>query len=221
MRKDCHGHHGLWAAHSTNVLITSFDIRAQFWHDLTLGGGVAGSAHLSRAGGQAGSGSAAAALLPGHAPTTRSPSPLPIMPHQADVFASECVVSNGKGLNVNGDMHRGAVNHCLWTNLDLGKGSRPFDSGGAKTRGSHAARGNVWWGLSASRRASTAAWALPQCDYGPLLTWVGNFSPVGACPAQRWLVEARRGLSPPNLHVAMVNSRVARLGAQARKPLLA
>lgn len=91
MRADCHGHHGLWAAHATNVLITAWDIRAQFWHDLTL-----------------------------------------------DVFASECVVSNGRGLNVNLDMHRGAVNHCLWTNIDLGRGARPFDSGGNVMRGAHA-----------------------------------------------------------------------------------
>lgn len=77
----------------------------------------------------------------------------------------------------------------------------------------------MWWGLSASRRASTAAFALPKCDYGPLLTWVGNVGPAGACRAQQWAVEARRVVAPANLHQAMVNSRVARLGAQARKPL--
>lgn len=34
--KDVHGHHGLWAALSSNVLITRFDIRTRYIHDLTL-----------------------------------------------------------------------------------------------------------------------------------------------------------------------------------------
>ena len=87
------------------------------------------------------------------------------------------------------------------------------------SRGSHAARGSVWWNLLATRRGSTAAFALPKCDYGPLLTFVGNVGPANACPAEQWAVQAVRAVAPPNLHTAMVNSRQARLGAQARKPL--
>lgn len=65
-----------------------------------------------------------------------------------DVYAQECVVSSGSGQSLAMDMHRGGVVNNLWTNLDLGLGSRPFESGGGTSRGAHAGglEGQAGWG---------------------------------------------------------------------------
>ena len=78
------------------------------------------------------------------------------------------VFVNGSGLDLNLDHHRGAPFGNLFTNLDLGKGTRPFASSGAHGRGAHSGGYNVYWNL-----LSRDCWALPFDDFGHHLTFAG------------------------------------------------
>ncbi|PSC76403.1 Zinc finger CCCH domain-containing 64 [Micractinium conductrix] len=91
-----------------------------------------------------------------------------------DVWAQECAFTNVKGINTNLDMHRGGVHNNLWSNIELGRGTRPFASSGDSSRGAHAASNNTYWNIHV---ASGAALRLPECDFGPLLTFVGRLGP--------------------------------------------
>lgn len=70
----------------------------------------------------------------------------------------------------------------LFSNVDMGAGTRPFASGGAENRGAHSGANNTFWNLYGDKQL-----ALPPCDYGPLLTFVGDFGAVKGEPwAQHW-----------------------------------
>lgn len=71
-----------------------------------------------------------------------------------DVYAQECVVSNGSGLSLTMDMHRGGIFNNLWTNIDLGLGSRPLQSGGSAVRGAHAGVAGASPGREGARATS-------------------------------------------------------------------
>lgn len=68
----------------------------------------------------------------------------------------------------------------LFSNINFGAGTRPFASGGAGGRGAHSGANNTFWNLYASRQL-----ALPDCSYGPMLTFVGNFGAVKGARPQR------------------------------------
>lgn len=130
---------------------------------------------------------------------------------------------------------RAGPHHNLWSNLDLGKGSRPYASSGSAVRGAHAARLNTWWNIHASS-ASKPTLALPECGYGALANFIGAYAaPPGAAAAPRnvlfpgwcaaaplgWYVElpagGARAFSPPDLHQAMFFTRWQRLAATAKR----
>lgn len=89
--------------------------------------------------------------------------------------ASMNVVADSAGWNLNLDHHRTAPSLNLFTNLNMGVGTRPFASGGRSDRGAHSGRGNVYWGLHTK---SGRPMGLPDCGFGPMLNFVGPF--VGA-----------------------------------------
>ncbi|KAL4422481.1 hypothetical protein ABPG75_008678 [Micractinium tetrahymenae] len=93
------------------------------------------------------------------------------------IFSELCVFSNGKGVDVNIDSHRGGTHHNLLSNINVGRGTRPFQSGGAQYRGAHSGANVTWWNL---QRADGGAIALPPCDYGPLLLFAGSWLPPSA-----------------------------------------
>lgn len=124
--------------------------------------------------------------------------------------------------------------HNLWTNLDVGKGTRPFASSGNASRGAHAARLNTWWNIYSSL-ASAPALKLPECGYGVLENFIGAFgAPLGAAPAGQnvrypgwcggaplsWVVElssnGAKQFSPADLYSAMLATRSQRLAAVKR-----
>ncbi|KAL4433787.1 hypothetical protein ABPG75_000228 [Micractinium tetrahymenae] len=95
-----------------------------------------------------------------------------------DVFSQECVYNNGRGKDMSLDMHRSAIHNNLWSNIDVGEGTRPFSSSGQTVRGAHAAANNTWWNIYSS--AGTDLY-LPDCDFGPLLNFVGQYGPPQDC----------------------------------------
>lgn len=68
----------------------------------------------------------------------------------------------------------GPHNH-LFSDLDMGFGTRPFKSGGDKPRGAYAGANNTFWNLRASLPAANPPLLqLPECDFGPLLNFIGR-----------------------------------------------
>ncbi|KAL4458886.1 hypothetical protein ABPG75_013751 [Micractinium tetrahymenae] len=181
------GHHGIWAAGTTNSLFTRFYVADRYWHDITLA-----------------------------------------------IFAENTVFSNGGGLDMNIDLHRGGPHNNLLSNLNTGLGQRPFMSGGYDGRGSHSAANNTFWNVFAA--SASQLLALPPCDFGPQQALAGGaYGPPGDgssdsgggdrrrlmaadgraavawCVGQGWWVElAARGskMQPADLHDAMVARRL-------------
>lgn len=103
-----------------------------------------------------------------------------------DNYAFGTVFSDGKGVDLNMDHHGHGPYGSLFTRLDLGAGTRPWDSGGkGATRMPHSAARSAYWNITANRDIP-----LPPSDYGPVLTFVGvrGSAAGGGVPAD-WSVE--------------------------------
>jgi hypothetical protein len=98
-----------------------------------------------------------------------------------DGYALATVWSKGKGLDMNMDHHGRAPYGTLWTDLDLGRGSRAFDNGGAGNRLPPTASYTTVWNLKA-----TGAIELPPSSYGPNMNHIA--SGKGSAPSH-WSVE--------------------------------
>lgn len=129
-----------------------------------------------------------------------------------DISASRCagvVVSHGKGVDLCFDHHKRAPYEILFTVIDLGKGTRPWQSGGGHALGKHAGARVTFWNLRAE---------------GPLPEPPKNFAPWSANlvgvdlgraevldPAGVWqeamMVEQLR---PRDLHASQLARRLGR-----------
>jgi hypothetical protein len=152
------GHHGITLGGQDNLL-TEFDFRTRFMHDITVSRGSAGN-----------------------------------------------VAADGKGLDLCFDHHRYGPHANLFTNLDLGEGSRMFQSGGGAALGRHSAAWETFWGIRARRPQS---W--PQ-GWGPdLMNLVGLPSSDAAVTdlTGRWFEPLEAGrLQPANLYRAQLARRL-------------
>lgn len=121
-----------------------------------------------------------------------------------DNYAFGTVWSRGRGLDLCMDHHGRAPYGTLWTALDLGAGTRAFESGGAKQRMPHSGAYTTYWNVRASRSIE-----LPPSDFGPFLNFVGVGSVPASAPPPDWFVEpiAPAELCAPDLHAAMVARR--------------
>ncbi len=152
------GHHGITMGGQDNLL-SGFEFRTRFMHDITVTSGSAGN-----------------------------------------------VVADGKGLDVCFDHHCYGPHANLFTNVDLGEGSRMFQSGGGAALGRHSAAWVTFWGIR-SRRPQT--W--PE-GWGPdLMNLVGLLSsdPPVVDPPGRWFepLDPQR-LQPVNLYEAQLARRL-------------
>jgi hypothetical protein len=83
-------------------------------------------------------------------------------------YALHTVFANGRGIDLNMDHHREANYSSLFTNLDCGAGTRPFNSGGSGNRGAHSGAYSTFWNIRGA-----VPLKLPPPDFGPLLNFVG------------------------------------------------
>lgn len=154
------GHHGITLGGQDNLL-TDFDFRTRFMHDITVTRGSAGN-----------------------------------------------VAANGKGLDLCFDHHRYGPHANLFTNIDLGAGTRMFQSGGGAALGRHSAAWETFWNIRA-RQAQT--W--PE-GWGPdLMNLVGVESrgPATIDQQRRWFETfADDRLEPKNLYNAQLGKRLQR-----------
>lgn len=121
-------------------------------------------------------------------------------------YALHTVYANGRGLDLAMDHHREANYSNLFTDIDCGAGSRPFDSGGSHDRGPHAGAYNTYWNIRAHQPMP-----LPPADFGPLLNFIGFDTSAQRAPDNaRWFFEPIQpaDLSPLDLAAAMRNRRL-------------
>jgi hypothetical protein len=117
-----------------------------------------------------------------------------------DGYAMGTVFSRGKGADMNMDHHGRAPYGTLWTTLDLGKGTRAFDNGGASNRLPPTASYTTVWNVGGG------SLGLPPSSYGPNMNFVAS---VKGTPPASWSVEsiAPASLCQPDLHEAMLAAR--------------
>jgi hypothetical protein len=122
------------------------------------------------------------------------------------------VISDGSGMLLTLDHHKGAPYENLFTNLDTGEGGPDiWKSGGPPGVGLHSASGATFWNIRGKREAG-----LPPQGWGPAgLVFIG-LKGVLRKSEQRagWHYEPIQpgSLSPPNLHLAQL---ARRLGANS------
>ena len=93
--------------------------------------------------------------------------------HDLSVRASMLsVFSNGKGKNINMDLHRTAPYMILYDNIYLGEGKRAFTTGGKPRTGQPSAGYSTFYNI---RKEYGEPIDMPSCSYGPKLNFVGNF----------------------------------------------
>jgi len=121
-------------------------------------------------------------------------------------YALHTVFSKGRGIDLNMDHHREANYSSLFSQLDLGAGTRPFNSGGSSNRGPHAGAYNTYWNIRAA-----GPWQLPPADFGPLLNFIGVGTNARSpdSPYQWFVVQIEpASLCPMDLHEAMRERRL-------------
>mgnify|MGYP001206696134 CR=1 FL=1 len=121
------------------------------------------------------------------------------------------VFSKGRAPNMNMDHHRYAPYENLFTDLDLGEGTRAFNSGGGITCGQHTAAGETFWNLRSNAYQDWPAKFGPdQINLVALRMRGGNIRE----PAARWIESIRPGgIVPPDLHLAMREHRLGTAGS--------
>jgi hypothetical protein len=121
-------------------------------------------------------------------------------------YALHTVFSHGRGVDLAMDHHREANYSSLFSDLDCGAGTRPFESGGSRNLGAHSGAYSTFWNVRAR-----APLPPPPPDFGPLLNFIGvdtRTAPVS--PEYKWTVEPipAASLCPANLYEAMRQRRL-------------
>jgi hypothetical protein len=116
------------------------------------------------------------------------------------------VVSKGKGLDLCFDHHKRAPYEILFTDIDLGLGTRPWKSGGGAALGKHAGARVTFWNLH-------AAGPLPEppsvfAPWSVNLVGVDLGRPAVMAPTGVWReIEPGTEVQPGNLHEAQLERR--------------
>ncbi len=119
-----------------------------------------------------------------------------------DSFANGNVFSKGKGINVNFDHHRGVPFENLFTEINVGTGSRLWVNGGSECAGPYSGARETLWNIQASSPQSypkypqlnilgMTAWSAVKSD----VTWIEPIPPVSLVPANLYQAQLLRRLS--------------------------
>ncbi|KAI8103694.1 hypothetical protein M9435_005028 [Picochlorum sp. BPE23] len=126
--------------------------------------------------------------------------------HDLSVRASMLsVFRNGKGADINMDLHKSAPYMILYTDIYLGKGTRAFTTGGKSGTGMPSAGYTTFWNI---RKEGGEPIELPGCSYGPYLNFVGNFE---GKRCQGHTLRKDEETYPKDLFVAQIKRRRKRL----------
>lgn len=120
---------------------------------------------------------------------------------------SGSVAASGKGVDLCFDGHKRYPYDNLFTDIDLGKGTRMYASGGGAALGRHHGAWTTWWNIRAARPQQP-----PKADYGPdSMNFVGittDQAPVLEMKGKWWEPLAAGGLQPANLYDAQLARRL-------------
>lgn len=118
------------------------------------------------------------------------------------------VFSRGSGVDLCFDHHKRAPFANLFTDIDLGAGTRMVRSGGGDALGKHSGAWTTFWNIRAARPQS---W--PPANFAPdLVNLVGVFTKEGPIKqaAGKWFEPiAPAALTPSDLHEAQLQRRLA------------
>ncbi|NQU47897.1 MAG: hypothetical protein HQ519_04565 [Planctomycetes bacterium] len=129
--------------------------------------------------------------------------------HDLGVSANDSgnVFSNSKGIDLNFDHHRRAPFENLFTNLDVGAGTRMWHCGGGASLGKHCAARGTFWNIRAAQPQQ-----YPPSKFGPLsmnLVAIETEQASIKDPAGKWFEAiAPQQIAPQNLHEAQLKSRL-------------
>ena len=127
-----------------------------------------------------------------------------------DLTVSHCagnVFSDGRGEDLSLDHHRRAPYENLFTNLNVGKGSRIWQCGGGPDLGAHCGARGTFWNIQSDHPV-----ALPNKNFGPWslnLVGVEMSTEPSTETGSRWYEHVEGGsVHPANLHTAQHKRRV-------------
>ena len=117
------------------------------------------------------------------------------------------VISKGKGIDLSLDHHRAAPYENLFTEIDLGEGTRVWNSGGTGGKGLHTASGATFWNMDSKKRFD-----LPKEDFGPpgiIFAGVNVGSVRTSQLPEGWHFEkvSPDKIEPQNLHLGQLQLR--------------
>jgi len=119
------------------------------------------------------------------------------------------VFSNGRGVDLSLDHHRRAPHDNLFTNVDVGKGTRIWMCGGGADLGAHCGARGTFWNVRAENTVEP-----PDKNFGP---WSMNFVGLKMNVAQetntdgRWFEHTDVGsVQPADLHQAQLARRLGK-----------
>lgn len=116
------------------------------------------------------------------------------------------VHKNGNGVDLALDHHRHATHENLFTNIHVGKGTRPWRSGGGQALGAHCAARGTFWNITADQPI-----AAPDDKFGPWsinLVGVQMNQPDQTADKQRWYEHNKKSVAPLDLHAAQLERRL-------------
>ena len=122
--------------------------------------------------------------------------------HDLSVRASMLsVFREGYGEDLNMDLHRSAPYMMLYDDINIGKGTRAFTTGGKSATGQPTAGFSTFWNI---RQRGGEAITVPGCMYGPNLNFVGNFKSKKGCRGR--LVNSSKDIVPRRLYASQVSN---------------
>lgn len=116
------------------------------------------------------------------------------------------VISKGKAVDFNMDHHRWCPYENLFTDIDAGKGTRLFSSGGGGNRGNHTAAGATFWNIRTKEaQVWPSTYGVERMNLVALRISGKDVKDLSG----RWLETISPGrIQPPDLHEAMLRRRL-------------
>lgn len=124
-------------------------------------------------------------------------------------LSSGNVISNGKGIDLALDHHKAVPYENLFTNIDVGAGTRVWASGGGSALGRNCAARGTFWSIR-----SRAQFTYPRAGWGPAsmnLVGLNTTEPAQVEPDGVWHESIRPDqLTPANIHEAQLAKRLGK-----------
>jgi hypothetical protein len=120
-----------------------------------------------------------------------------------------CVFHHGRGDNLRLDTHRSAPYGILFSDIHLGKGTRPFGTGGFLSRGMPVAKFATYYNLRNSKQKPIPmpdATMAGSCSWGRLVNFVGDWT-GSRCPGYYVERATTKSGHPRDLYASMVQRK--------------